>query len=258
MVPLTEGRVRRFLVDEKIPHPQTSSSSSSTQSQPQDQEQINPVDNYTLDPVEYYDQLLPIPGGASEEFKQTKEPSNNYIATPLTITLTTTLALSLTPPLVNQILAPQPSEPSPLAPLELIFTTPPTSPHPYLNNLEDLPPRYTNPPPLPTFKQITSQPLLLNNHMEYEPFLPPTNLNRRNGRLSIHPEPFMTCEQIIEELGQLRNLSNEIETALHNAQNVQSRLATHTTTTTSQVLPPSSSLPHTTFSTLQTSSIPPF
>ncbi|GJX03149.1 hypothetical protein Tco_0189065 [Tanacetum coccineum] len=72
MVPLTEGWVRRFLVDEKRPHPQTSSSSSSTQSQPQDQEQIDLVDNYTLDPIEYCDQLLPIPGGASEEFKQTK------------------------------------------------------------------------------------------------------------------------------------------------------------------------------------------
>ncbi|GJV86032.1 hypothetical protein Tco_1525930 [Tanacetum coccineum] len=34
MVPLTKGRVRRFLVDGKRPHPQTYSSSSSTQSQP--------------------------------------------------------------------------------------------------------------------------------------------------------------------------------------------------------------------------------
>nr|GEU98795.1 hypothetical protein [Tanacetum cinerariifolium] len=72
MISLIEGWVRRFLVDGKRPHPHTSSSSSSTQSQPQDQEQIDLVDNYTLDPVKYCDQLLPIPGGASEEFKQTK------------------------------------------------------------------------------------------------------------------------------------------------------------------------------------------
>ncbi|GJX51132.1 hypothetical protein Tco_0277977 [Tanacetum coccineum] len=58
MVPLTEGRARRFLVNGKRPHPQTSSSSSSTQ----DQEQIDPVGNYTLDLVDYCNQLPPIPG----------------------------------------------------------------------------------------------------------------------------------------------------------------------------------------------------
>ncbi|GJV69279.1 hypothetical protein Tco_1484788 [Tanacetum coccineum] len=73
MVPLTEGRTKRFMVDEKRPHPQTSSSSFSTQSQPQDQEQIDPVDNFILNLVEYYDQLPPIPG-ASKEYKQTRDP----------------------------------------------------------------------------------------------------------------------------------------------------------------------------------------
>ncbi|GKD82876.1 hypothetical protein Tco_1349715, partial [Tanacetum coccineum] len=72
MVLLIEGRAHRFLVDGKRPHPQTSSSFSSSQSQSQDQEQINSSDNYTLDPVEYCNQLPPILGGASEEFKQTK------------------------------------------------------------------------------------------------------------------------------------------------------------------------------------------
>ncbi|GJZ63407.1 hypothetical protein Tco_0619828 [Tanacetum coccineum] len=192
---------------------------------------------------------------SSNETSPIRENSNYDIDTPLTTTLITTLALSLTPPLVNQTLAPQPNELSPLAPRELIFTTPPTLPHPYLNNLEDLPPRSLNPPPLPAFEQIPNQPLHHIDHMEYEPFFPPTNLNRRHGRLSAHLEPFMTREQIIEEIGQLQDLSNDIETALHNAQNMQNRLATHITTTTSQVLPSLSSLPPTTF---QTTSIPPF
>ncbi|GJS91533.1 hypothetical protein Tco_0774169 [Tanacetum coccineum] len=353
MVPLTEGRVKRLLVDGKRPHPPTPtpSASSLSQSPSQSQEQINPVDNYTLGPVEYCNQLSPI-SKASKEYKQTKgmfkclghflsnfgkkkkqdpgtlcskgrylsangtrqagstiascllshlfqllksqpqslncsplkmassassstknpprkiartniidissnesspiqKPSNNHITTPRTTSLTKNLALSLTPPLINQILAPQPNEPSPLAPRELIFTTPPTSHRPYLNNLEDLPPRCTNPPLLPTFEQITSQPLPINNHIEYEPFFPPTNLKR--SKLSAHLKPFMTRENIIKEIVQLQDLSNDIETALHNAQN---GLATHTTT--SQVLPPPSSLPPITFSTLQTSSIPPF
>ncbi|GJW76520.1 hypothetical protein Tco_0138202, partial [Tanacetum coccineum] len=100
---------------------------------------------------------------------------NNHITT----TLTTTLALSLTLPNASQILAPQPSKPSPLEPREFIFSTPPISPHPYLNSLEDLQTRCSNPPPPPTFEQITNQ---STDHMEYEaylPSLPPTNLNRR-------------------------------------------------------------------------------
>ncbi|GKC88953.1 hypothetical protein Tco_1149602 [Tanacetum coccineum] len=213
----------------------------------------------TIDPNLVYHTPLDDPVLICDVISQTQDQERTfkqYITTLLTTTLTTTLALSLTPPLINQILAPQPNEPLPLAPRELIFTTPQTSPHPYLNNLEDLPSRFTNPPSRPTFEQITSQPLPINNQMEYEPFFPPTNLNR--SRLISYLEPFMTREQIIEEIGQLQDLSNDIETALHNAQNVQNGLATHTTTTTSQVLPPPSSLPPITFSTLQTSFIPPF
>ncbi|GJS91663.1 hypothetical protein Tco_0774299 [Tanacetum coccineum] len=72
MVPLTEGRTKRIMIDGKRPYPQTSFRSSSSPSPTPNQEQIDLVDNYTLDPVVYYDQLPPIPGGASEEFKQTK------------------------------------------------------------------------------------------------------------------------------------------------------------------------------------------
>ncbi|GJW88986.1 putative reverse transcriptase domain-containing protein [Tanacetum coccineum] len=79
--------------------------------------------------------------------------------------------------------------------------------YPPLNTLEDLPPSCANLPPLPTLEQITSQLLPLTDHIEIEPFFPPTNLTRRNSRLGALPEPFMTQAQIVEELGQLQDLS---------------------------------------------------
>ncbi|GJU29632.1 hypothetical protein Tco_1173221 [Tanacetum coccineum] len=72
------------------------------------------------------------------------------------------------PPLTTP--PPVPSQPSKqssllainLDPVELIFSTPPTSPHPFFNSLEDLPPRTTNPSPLrPLFdiiEHLTNQP----------------------------------------------------------------------------------------------------
>nr|GEY44501.1 hypothetical protein [Tanacetum cinerariifolium] len=68
----------------------------------------------------------------------------------------------LTPPPLTAH-PPSPSQPSkhnsPLAinlePVELIFSTPPTLPHPFFDSLEDLPRRTTNPPPpQPTFESI--------------------------------------------------------------------------------------------------------
>ncbi|GKA26079.1 hypothetical protein Tco_0712188 [Tanacetum coccineum] len=72
MVPLTEGQAHRFMVYGKRPYTQTSSGSSSSPSPTPTQGEVDPVDNFTLDPIVYYDQLPPIPGGPSEEFKQTK------------------------------------------------------------------------------------------------------------------------------------------------------------------------------------------
>ncbi|GKA65207.1 hypothetical protein Tco_0764914 [Tanacetum coccineum] len=66
-----------------------------------------------------------------------------------------------------------------LEPRELVFATSPSSPHPYLNILEDLPPRSTNPPPFPTFEsmeRVARQPPLLTDYMDVEtslPLLPP-------------------------------------------------------------------------------------
>nr|GEU50037.1 hypothetical protein [Tanacetum cinerariifolium] len=87
---------------------------------------------------------------------------------------------STPPPLTSPLLAPsQPSKHSfPLAinldPVELIFSTLPTSPHPFIDSLEDLPPRTTNPPsPQPSFdtiKRLANQPPPLP---AMEPLFPP-------------------------------------------------------------------------------------
>ncbi|GJW38153.1 hypothetical protein Tco_0063998 [Tanacetum coccineum] len=77
--------------------------------------------------------------------------NNNLLLTPKT----TSPPLTLPPPALTQ-----PSKlTSPLAinldPIELLFSTPPTSPQTFLNSLEDLPPATTNPPPpRPSFDTI--------------------------------------------------------------------------------------------------------
>nr|GEV63611.1 hypothetical protein [Tanacetum cinerariifolium] len=95
--------------------------------------------------------------------------------------LLTTLKTSLTP-LTSPPSAPtQPSkQTSPLAinlePIELVFSTPPTS-HPFFDSLEDLPSRTTNPPPSqPTFDSIeclANHPPPVPEITEMEPLLPP-------------------------------------------------------------------------------------
>ncbi|GJV31469.1 hypothetical protein Tco_1391869 [Tanacetum coccineum] len=166
---------------------------------------------------------------SSNESSPLRESSNNYITTPPTTPLVSPLSSPVTTTIVAPLLAPQPNTPTTLAPRELVFTTSPTSPHPYLNTLEDLPPRCTNPPPLHTLEQIVSQPLPLTDHMEVEPFFPPTNLTRRNTRLNAFPEPNLTRAQIIEKLNDLQDISNTIDMALQNAQNVSAIPITTTT-----------------------------
>nr|GEY45688.1 hypothetical protein [Tanacetum cinerariifolium] len=73
MVPLTEAKTHRIMIKGKRPHPQTPSESSSEPSPTPHQElDIDLVDNYTLDPIVYMNQLLLIEGGESPEFRQTK------------------------------------------------------------------------------------------------------------------------------------------------------------------------------------------
>ncbi|GKA89331.1 hypothetical protein Tco_0811143 [Tanacetum coccineum] len=83
MIPLTEGRALRIMPDGKRPHPQTPLKSSGSPSPAQNQEEIDPVDNITLDPIVYINQLPPIEGRESPEFKQTKGILTFFGAIPL-------------------------------------------------------------------------------------------------------------------------------------------------------------------------------
>nr|GEX69370.1 hypothetical protein [Tanacetum cinerariifolium] len=141
---------------------------------------------------------------SSNESSPLREPSNNYITTHTTpLETSPPLTSYITTPLVIPPIAPQPTTPTTLAPRELAITTPPISPHLYLHTLEDLPQRCTNPSLFPTLELLVSQPFHLPDNMEVEPFFPPTNLNRRNIRLSAYPEPNLTLVQIIKELNEL-------------------------------------------------------
>ncbi|GJU51268.1 hypothetical protein Tco_1220823 [Tanacetum coccineum] len=142
---------------------------------------------------------------SSNESSPIRDPLKNYIITTPTTPLETPLQTPLTPPVTTPLviprLAPQPTVAITLAPRELIFATPPTSPHLYLNTPEDLPPRSTNPPTHPIFEFIeilASQPPLLLDHIDVESSLPTSNL--RNSRLSALLEPYLTRSQISEEL----------------------------------------------------------
>ncbi|GJT84293.1 hypothetical protein Tco_1058635 [Tanacetum coccineum] len=68
-------------------------------------------------------------------------------------------------------------------------------------------------------------------------------------------KPIMSQEQILEEIGKLQELSQNIEMTLHNAQSVQNSLLPPFTTISSQMPPLTSSLHLTTTST---TTIPPF
>ncbi|GKB19955.1 hypothetical protein Tco_0853878 [Tanacetum coccineum] len=78
MIPLSEKRVFRFKDKGKrprLPTPTPSNSESSDSPSPYlNQERENdPVNNFTLNPIPYMNQLPPIEGGESLEFKKTKE-----------------------------------------------------------------------------------------------------------------------------------------------------------------------------------------
>ncbi|GJU24835.1 hypothetical protein Tco_1163456 [Tanacetum coccineum] len=92
---------------------------------------------------------------------------NNLIPT----TLNTILSLSITPPNISQTTPSQPIKVSPLAPRALVFSTPPSSPiepRPYLNSLDELLPRSTNPPSPPN--QNINQTLPLPTPIDFESF----------------------------------------------------------------------------------------
>ncbi|GKD31364.1 hypothetical protein Tco_1242142 [Tanacetum coccineum] len=77
MIPLSEKRVFRFKDKGKRPRlrtptPPDTESSDSPSLIPYRNVENDPVDNYTLDPISYMNQLPSIEGGESPEFKQTK------------------------------------------------------------------------------------------------------------------------------------------------------------------------------------------
>ncbi|GJZ38053.1 hypothetical protein Tco_0584244 [Tanacetum coccineum] len=75
MIPLSNKRIYWFKSKGKrprLPTPTPSSSSSSDSPPPNQGMENDPVDNYTLNPIDYMNQLPPIEGGESPEFKPTK------------------------------------------------------------------------------------------------------------------------------------------------------------------------------------------
>nr|GEU68566.1 histone H2A [Tanacetum cinerariifolium] len=136
------------------------------------------------------------PRPASPPYQDLSPPTDYHTASPLSPIVSPPLSLiispgispshllntpKITPPPLNSP-PPTPSQPSEqnspvainLEPIELVFSTPPTSPHPFFDSLEDLPPQTANPPPLQpsfdTIKRLTSQPSPLP---AMEPPLPP-------------------------------------------------------------------------------------
>ncbi|GJR90698.1 hypothetical protein Tco_0214709 [Tanacetum coccineum] len=77
MIPLSKKRVFRFKHEGKRPRlptstPSNSESFDSPSTNPHQGMVNDPVNNYTLDPIPYMNQLPPIKGGESPEFNQTK------------------------------------------------------------------------------------------------------------------------------------------------------------------------------------------
>ncbi|GKE55805.1 hypothetical protein Tco_1494990 [Tanacetum coccineum] len=75
MIPLSEKRVFRIMPNGKRPRlltPTPFESSESTSSSSRQEEENDPMNNFTLDPIPYINQLPPIKGGELPEFKQTK------------------------------------------------------------------------------------------------------------------------------------------------------------------------------------------
>ncbi|GKA60101.1 hypothetical protein Tco_0759414 [Tanacetum coccineum] len=85
--------------------------------------------------------------------------------------------------------------------------------------------------------------------MDFEPTFPPINFSR--SRLSAQLEPFMTRDQIQQELNQPHTLEQNIQEAIQNAQHVQESLIPPTSITTIQ-------MPSPFYPTSTSTRIPPF
>nr|GEW78827.1 hypothetical protein [Tanacetum cinerariifolium] len=134
----------------RLPTPTPFESSELTSSSSRQEEENDPVNNFTLDPIPYINQLPPIEGGRTELIDLSSRESLPIQNHPINTTLDTTLALLIPPSALGQTKPTQGNIVSPLAPRALVFSTPtnsPIEPHPYLASLDDLPPRSLNPQP---------------------------------------------------------------------------------------------------------------
>ncbi|GKD06312.1 hypothetical protein Tco_1181286 [Tanacetum coccineum] len=72
--------------------------------------------------------------------------------------------------------------------------------------------------------------------MDFEPSFPLINLSR--SRMCAQPEPFLSKEQVMQQLSQYQDFDRYLEAAIQNGQNVQNSLLPLFTTTSPQMPPP--------------------
>ncbi|GKB76363.1 hypothetical protein Tco_0943258 [Tanacetum coccineum] len=152
---------------------------------------VNPTSNSLpfqhFSPLSEY-QTVP-PSTPHDSLPPTPIPPLGFSPSELLSTPKTT-PLSLTSPPSAPTQPSKQSTPLPIniEPVELIFSTPPNSHHPFLESLEDLPPQTTNPlPPQPTFdsiKRLANHPPPVPKVMEMKPPLP-----HLPSQLSPHSQP---------------------------------------------------------------------
>ncbi|GJT45908.1 hypothetical protein Tco_0954623 [Tanacetum coccineum] len=254
MIPLSEKQVFKITPKGKRPHPQTPTPTDSSESPsptPHQEEENDLVKNYTLDPIPYIDQLPPIEGGESPEYKQTKGmfkcfgPFLSNLGKKKNFEdLGTKAAAAYS--VCRKTGSFEPIEPK-VPVLQRAFACF------ELTSLDDLPSSSSNPPP-PSLSQGhsqgLSQTLPQQTPMDFEPSFPPINLSR--SRMSAQPEPFLSREQVMQELSQYQDFDHHLEAAIQNVQNVQNSLLPPFTTTFPQIPPPFH------YTTTSTTTIPPF
>ncbi|GKA83034.1 hypothetical protein Tco_0789782 [Tanacetum coccineum] len=156
-------------------------------------------------------------------------PSSRIVSLPLSLITSPGISPShllntpkTTPPPLTTTPLLAPSQPSklnsPLAinlePVELIFSTPPTSPHLSFDSLEDLPPRTANPPPpqpsFDTIERLANQPPPLPVMEPPLPPLPP-HLSPLGSNNSF---PILTHEIFCEHCQRTQVLVNDLRDEL--------------------------------------------
>ncbi|GJS44942.1 hypothetical protein Tco_0595063 [Tanacetum coccineum] len=102
-----------------------------------------------------------------------------------------------------------------LDPVELIFSTPPTSPYPFFDSFEDLPPRTTNPPPpqpsLDSIERLTNQPPHLPEVKEPSLLPFPHHLSPHSQPMwSTNDFPLLTHEMFYEHCQRTQVIVNDL------------------------------------------------